>query len=227
MINAFVIGLIGSLHCIGMCGPLMITFTDRTGVRAYLSFLIYHASRIAVYALIGVLFGLIGTSLELIQLQRFGVILIGVMIIIVYGFPKIRNSIEAKYYRSTFYQWIKTRFTSHYHSRLRWMAAGVVNGFLPCGLIYLAAAGAILTINMGESMLFMIFFGLGTLPGLALVGVIRNRLPNLFRNASKTITMFALLAGGLLIIRGLAVEDPDWNQLMTQQINRIVAACGF
>lgn len=227
MTNAIIIGLIGSLHCIGMCGPLTITFTDRSGVKAYTSFLVYHVARISVYALIGVLFGVIGTSLELINFQRFGAVIIGSLIIVVYGFPKIRNSIEATYYKSSFYQWIKRSFASYYASRFKWFAAGLVNGFLPCGLIYLAAAGAILTNGMNDAILFMVFFGLGTLPGLALVGVIRNRLPRLFRNASRTITVFALLSGGILMIRGIFADDPNWNQLMTYQINRILTVCGF
>ncbi len=227
MINAFVIGLVGSLHCIGMCGPLMITFTDQSGARAYISFLAYHASRIAVYALVGMMFGLIGTSLDFVGFQKFGAIIIGSLIILVYGFPKIRNALEAWYYRSAFYQGIKTRFTGYYHSGFKWVAAGIVNGFLPCGLIYLAAAGAILTSGIADAMIFMVIFGAGTLPGLALLGMIRNRLPKLLRNASGMITTVALLSGGILIIRGLIADDPDWNHLMTQQINRIVAACGF
>ncbi|XOV92982.1 MAG: sulfite exporter TauE/SafE family protein [Bacteroidota bacterium] len=227
MINAFIIGLVGSFHCIGMCGPLMITFTDKSGFKAYLSFITYHFARISVYALIGVLFGLIGTSFQLIHFQKFGAIIVGILIILIYGFPKWRNTLESLYYRSFFYQWIKTKFTGHYNTRIKWLAAGIVNGFLPCGLIYLAAAGAILTADMGSSAMFMVFFGIGTLPGLIVLSAIRNRIPHFFKNASRTITMIALLSGGIMIIRGLVAEDPEWNQLMTQQINHIVTACGF
>ncbi len=227
MITAFVIGLIGSLHCVGMCGPLMITFTEQTGSRAYLSFMAYHLARISVYALIGILFGLIGTTFEIIHIQKFGAILVGAAILLIYGFPKARNAIESLYYRSFFYQWIKNRFTGYYHTKAKWLAAGIVNGFLPCGLIYLAAAGAILTNSIGSSALYMTVFGLGTLPGLLTLAIIRNRVPNLFKKTPNAITVIAILSGGILIIRGIVAEDPEWNQLMAQQINRIVSACGL
>ncbi len=227
MITAFVIGLIGSFHCVGMCGPLMITFTEQTGVRAYLSFIAYHLARISVYALIGVLFGLIGTTFEIIHIQKFGAILVGAAILLIYGFPKARNAMESLYYRSFFYQWVKNRFTGYYHTKAKWLAAGTVNGFLPCGLIYLAAAGAILTNGIGSSALYMTVFGLGTLPGLLTLAIIRNRVPNLFKKAPNAITVIAILSGGILIIRGIVAEDPEWNHLMAQQINRIVSACGL
>lgn len=227
MITAFIIGLIGSFHCVGMCGPLMITFTEQSGVRAYISFAGYHLARISVYALLGVLFGLIGTSFEIIHIQKFGAILVGAFILLIYGFPKARNYMEALYYRSFFYQWIKKSFTSYYGTNAKWVAAGTVNGFLPCGLIYLAAAGSILTNEIVSSALYMTLFGLGTLPGLMALSIMRNRIPNLFKKVPNAITLIALLSGGILIIRGIIADDPEWNQLMTQQINKIVSACGL
>ena len=212
MITAFIIGMLGSFHCVGMCGPLTITFTEQTGVRAYLSFITYHLARISVYALIGVLFGLIGTTFEIIHIQKFGAILVGTLILVIYGFPKARNQMESLYYRSFFYQWVKKHFTGYYGTKAKWLAAGTVNGFLPCGLIYLAAAGAILTNEIGSAALYMTLFGLGTLPGLMTLTIVRNRVPHLFKKVPNAITLIALLSGGILIIRGIIAEDPEWKR---------------
>ncbi len=227
MIGAFIIGLIGSLHCVGMCGPLMITFTNQSGVKAYFSFVLYHGARILIYGLIGLLFGILGTSLELMEFQRVGAIVIGILIIVIYGFPKIRNRLEGWYYQSAFYQTIKNRFTGLYNTQTRWLAAGVVNGFLPCGLIYLAAAGAIMSGSIGTSFFYMLLFGLGTLPALVLLATINVHIPGVFKKFPNLISWIAILSGGIMIIRGVITSDPDWNQLMTQQINHLVSACGL
>ena len=225
--SAFLIGLVGSLHCVGMCGPLVITFTSKAGRAAYISFALYHFSRILIYMFVGALFGLLGTAFNLLDYQRIGAIAIGSLIIVFYAVPGWRNRLEGAYYNTRFYQSIKAKFTGYYGTRLRWVAAGIVNGFLPCGLIYLAAAGAILSGSMINSMVFMAIFGLGTLPALLILSMLNQRIPQIFKRLPNAITFLAIFSGGIMIIRGIVISDPDWNQLLTQQINHLVSVCGF
>lgn len=227
MIAAFLIGLFGSVHCVGMCGPLMISFTSRSGSQAIWSFLLYHLGRISIYALIGVFFGLISSSVRFFELQQHFAVILGVLIIVLFGFPKIRNRFEGWYYQSKLYQSAKTKFTGYYGSRFRWLSAGLLNGFLPCGLIYLAAAGALLSRDVFSASAYMVSFGLGTLPALASLGAIRSVLPNFFKRITNLTTPIALISGLLLIVRGVLIESPDLNHLLRAQFMNVVSACGF
>jgi sulfite exporter TauE/SafE len=227
MISAVLIGLFGSVHCVGMCGPLMISFTGKSGLQAVWSFLLYHFGRIFIYALIGVFFGLISTSIRFFEVQHYFAIVLGILIIVLFGFPKMRNRLEGWYYQSSLYQRAKTSFTGYYSTRLRWLSAGLLNGFLPCGLIYLAAAGALLSRDILSASTYMIVFGLGTLPALASLSAIRSILPTFFKRISNLTTPIALLSGLLLILRGIITTSPDLNSLLRTQFMNAVSACGF
>jgi len=227
MMSAFLIGLLGSMHCVGMCGPLMITFTGKTGKSPVLSFVLYHGGRLMVYTLIGLLFGALSTSLFFFQFQQTGSILLGLLIVAVYAFPKWRNKVEGWYYHSRFYAMIKGKLTGLYSGKSKWLAAGMLNGFLPCGMIYLAAAGATLAGSVMDSVLFMVMFGLGTIPALFGLTYVSRRLPALISKMSYVVTPIALISGALLIFRGFTVQNPDFNQLIQAHIMNVISACGM
>lgn len=226
MISALLIGLLGSFHCVGMCGPLMITFTGKS-THPVKTFLLYHTGRLLVYTLIGLLFGVLSTSLWFFEFQQTGSIILGLLIVIVYAFPKWRNKVEGAYYHSSFYAFVKKRLTNLYPGRARWFAAGLLNGFLPCGMIYLAAAGAALAPSFQDSVLFMLLFGFGTIPALLVLTFISQRLPVLLSKLSFVVTPMALVSGVLLIFRGFTVQNPDFNQLIQAHIMSVVSACGM
>lgn len=227
MMGALLIGLLGSVHCVGMCGPLVITFTGNSGKYRGLSFVLYHIGRLMVYTLIGVLFGLLSTSMVFFQFQQTGSIILGLLIIMVYAFPKWRNKVEGWYYHSRFYAFAKGKLTRYYSGKARWFAAGLLNGLLPCGMIYLAAAGASLSGSLGAATLFMVMFGLGTIPALFGLTYVSRKLPALISKMSYVVTPIALLSGALLIFRGFTVQNPDFNQLIQAHIMNVVSACGF
>ncbi len=227
MTGAFLIGLIGSLHCVGMCGPLMITFSGKSGRYPGVSFLLYHIGRLLVYTGIGLVFGILSTSLFFFQFQQYGSIILGLLIIIVYVFPKWRNKIEGLYYNSGLYAFFKKKLTGFYGGKAKWFAAGLLNGLLPCGMIYLAAAGATLTGNMLDAILFMISFGLGTIPALFTLTYLSKKLPQVISKMSYIVTPVALISGALLIYRGFTVQNPDMNQLIQAHIMNAISVCGF
>lgn len=227
MISAFLIGLLGSLHCVGMCGPLMITFTGKSGKNPFVTFGLYQTGRLSVYILIGLLFGVLSTSLFFFEFQQTGSIILGLMIVAVYAFPKWRNKVEGWYYHSRFYGLVKKKLTGYYTSKARWLAAGALNGLLPCGMIYLAAAGATLAGSLGDSVLFMLMFGLGTIPALFGLTYVSRKLPALISKMSYFITPLALISGALLIFRGFTTQNPDFNKLIQAHIMNVVTACGM
>ncbi len=227
MIGALVIGLLGSLHCVGMCGPLMITFTNDRGGNQLFSFSIYHIGRLSVYAAIGVLFGALSNSLLFFEVQQLGAVVLGLGVIVLYAVPGFRRSLESWYDRSWFYQKVKKKLIGGYKTKGRWLFAGVLNGFLPCGMIYLAAAGAIMAGSIGSSILYMIVFGMGTIPLLLTLFFVSKRLSFKRFNLTKMITPVAILSGTLLVFRGLMATDPDIDQLIRAQVANMVTACGF
>lgn len=227
MISAFLIGLFGSLHCAGMCGPLMLSFTPGRGKQSYISFGLYHLGRLGIYASLGALFGLISTSVSFFAFQRYFSLILGILIIVIFAFPRIRNKFEGFYYHSSFFKGVKSILTRQFSGRLKWVFSGVLNGFLPCGLVYLAAAGAMMTPALIDSIKYMLVFGLGTIPLLAILKFGVGAFPRLFKKINNLTTPIALIAGLMMVIRGFIVSKPDVNQLIQAQIMNVVSACGF
>jgi sulfite exporter TauE/SafE len=225
MIGAFVIGLIGSFHCIGMCGPIMVAMTKGAG--NIQSFVIYHLSRIAIYMLFGLLAGILGVAFNTFAFQQSASIIAGLMIIGIYGFPKWRNQIEGIYYRSSFYSKAKKIFIPLYQSKFKWFGAGILNGLLPCGLIYLALAGAMMQGGVLESSGYMLAFGFGTLPALGMVLVFRNKISLLIKRFPNAVTMIAMTAGLIMVLRGVLIQSPNFNELITLQVSNAISFCGF
>ena len=226
MIGAFIIGLFGSFHCVGMCGPVMIAFMGSD--RSKIGFVVYHAGRILTYVLLGAILGFIGATVNLFDLQKVLVFILGFSLLILYGTPSIRHALERKYYQSSFYQLLKSFLAKNLSSRKRWFLSGVANGFFPCGLTYVAAAGAVALGNPFESSAFMILFGLGTIPSLMLVSFAGNTFFQKFKNSiPRSVTIIAILSGSILILRGLLMTFPDFNQMVQANAMALVTICGL
>ncbi len=218
-------GLVGSLHCVGMCGPLNVLMISKS--RSNAIFLFYHTGRIASYLLLGFLLGGIGLSFQLFHLQLVATFGFGFLLLVLYGIPGFRLKLEKWYYRSHISGKIQRMLAQNLSSRNKWFFSGVANGLLPCGLTYVAAAGAVVSGNMGEGMLFMLFFGLGTLPGLTLLSMgftssvwVRKLVPG-------AVPLIAVLSGGVLVLRGLLISYPNFNQLVAEKAAGLITVCGL
>jgi sulfite exporter TauE/SafE len=224
--SAFTIGLLGSLHCIGMCGPiaLALPYQGSNRWRAAGNVLLYNTGRIATYSLLGLVIGLLGRGLFLAGFQTYVSIGLGLLLLAV-GFFSI--NVEAKLLRlpalARLNEWVKVRLAAmlRRHNRRSLLLIGMLNGLLPCGLVYMAVAGAVATGGMIEGLAFMALFGAGTIPlmmATALAGqFIDLRLRNHLRRA---VPVFLIAFGILFIARGLQFNIPDgfrfWENL--QQI---------
>ena len=226
MIGAFIIGLFGSLHCVSMCGPVMMAFIgprqSKTG------FVMYHSGRILTYVLIGLILGLIGATVALFQLQQILAFVLGFGLIVLYGIPSIRHQLERFYYESKFYHFLKSFLSKNLSMRKRWFLSGIANGFFPCGLTYVAAAGAVAIGNPLEGASFMVLFGLGTLPALitlSFAGSVFSRRLNAL--IPRAIPVIAIISGSILIMRGLLSTFPQFNQMVQANAAGLITVCGL
>lgn len=226
MIGAFIIGLFGSLHCVGMCGPVMLAFMGPKQSKS--GFALYHTGRILTYVFLGVLLGLIGATAAMFQLQKVMAFVLGFGLIILYGIPSIRHTIERFYYESRFYQVLKSFMSRNLSTRKRWFLSGVANGFFPCGLTYVAAAGAVAFANPFQGALFMVLFGLGTLPALTVLSFAGNIFFQRLKSfIPRSISFVAILSGSLLIVRGLLTTFPQFNQMVQANAAGLITVCGL
>ena len=223
---AFLIGLMGSLHCVGMCGPVMLAFNGAN--QKVGGVLIYHAGRILTYLLIGLILGLIGSYVSVLKVQQTTTLLLGIIILLLYGVPSFRNKVERFYYRSYFYHFIRSAITKNLSTKRRWFLSGVANGFFPCGLTYIAAAGAIAMSDFWNGLLFMLAFGLGTIPALFILQFSGNFLLKRFKSLiPRSLQFVALLSGILMIYRATMMGFPDFDAKVREGAISLMTVCGF
>lgn len=207
-IPALLLGMGGSLHCVGMCGPLM--FGSLLGKNGHgfrmQDFLRYHSGRIAVYAIWGLMFGFIGTSVKWFGIQQNISLSLGIgilaVLLLVKLFPKAEKMISVailpRFIRAQLIPYLNARF------RASSFMAGLLNGLLPCGLVYVALAGATASQDPFRGAGFMVFFGMGTLPLLAALLLLGKGLQMSVRQ--QMIKWYPVMIGCmalLLILRGL------------------------
>lgn len=212
--SAFIFGLISSFHCIGMCGPIaMMLPVERTNAAKKTTQIItYHLGRLSAYASIGLIFGLVGRGLYLAGFQQKLSLFIGIAMILVILIPE---KIFAKYNFSKpvfrLISKIKTTLGSQFKNKSykSLFTIGLLNGFLPCGMVYVALFGAIAMQNEVFGVFYMILFGLGTVPMMSSVVYLNSFLTIRVRNnIQKAIPYIGVIIGMLFILRGLGLGIP-------------------
>lgn len=214
LITALIFGLLGSFHCVGMCGPIAFLLpVDRTNpIKGGLQVLSYHAGRLFTYGIIGLLFGFLGRRLDLFGFQQQISIVIGVLMIL---FVLLPSRIFNKYNGSRWmYKWVG-KVKSALGAELKkkstnsFFTIGFLNGFLPCGLVYMAVFASVAAGGAWEGSLYMVFFGVGTIPLMTTATYLGNFLKGTLRKRIlKIIPVFIVLIGFLFILRGLGLGIP-------------------
>ena len=214
LISALIFGLLGSFHCVGMCGPIAFLLPlDRTNtLKKTTQIFVYHFGRILAYGLIGLIFGLIGSSLNLFGMQQQLSIAIGLLMILVIITPaKTFN----KYNLSKSLHKIISKVKSALGKELKkksvdtFLTIGFLNGLLPCGLVYMAVFGALASGGAMEGSLYMAVFGLGTIPLMTTAIYLGNFLRGKVRqHIRRAIPVFVIFMGCLFILRGLGLGIP-------------------
>lgn len=214
LVSALILGLLGSLHCVGMCGPIafMLPVDRSNSFKKVSQIAIYHFGRLLAYSIIGLVFGLLGKSFYLFGIQQQLSIAIGIIMIVVILLP---HKTIGKYNLSKpLYKFI-SKIKSSLGKALKkktadtFLTIGFLNGFLPCGLVYMAVFGAIATGSLLEGSLYMVLFGLGTIP-LMTTAIYLGKFLNstIKQRIQKAIPVFVVVIGFLFILRGLGIGIP-------------------
>ncbi len=212
--TALMIGLVGSLHCIGMCGPIAIALPLGNKGWGYRVFggVTYNLGRILSYAALGAVFGLLGQGIEMAGLQKWASILIGAVMVLSVLFPALfkgKIKVEQIFFGYAGKMISKFRKLFAVSSIPSLFTIGILNGLLPCGLVYVAIAGAINTNDFYDGIIFMILFGLGTLPVMLAIPLLGNMIGQKVRKKfSGVLNVFIVVLGILFILRGLSLGIP-------------------
>ncbi len=211
---AISLGLISSLHCAGMCGPIAFALPlDRSSWASKTTgALVYNSGRIATYAVLGGLFGLLGKAFFTAGLQRGVSIAVGVFFVLAVLIPLItKQGLFLEKWGFQFIGKFKGIFQTQFKKRnaVGLLTIGAINGLLPCGMVYLGLAAAVSTGNWLDGSLFMVFFGLGTLPMMFAASVMSDLLSSQLRGRlRRAVPYLVMVMGVLFILRGMNLGIP-------------------
>jgi sulfite exporter TauE/SafE len=224
VLTFFFIGLFGSLHCVGMCGPIAIALPipNSNNLSFVAGRLLYNVGRVFTYSFLGAIFGLLGSRLVISGFQQSVSIGLGIAIVVVVLIPPKYKAIITQH---SIIQKITLPLKSGISNLFKqgtfsaMFLIGLLNGLLPCGLVYVALAGAIASGNAISGTIVMIIFGLGTIPimfAATIFGKFINL--NIRRKISKAIPVFALVLGLLFIVRGMGLGIPYLSPKISAQV---------
>lgn len=229
--TGFILGLLGSLHCLGMCGPIALALPINQTSKASLLFsrFLYNFGRIISYSLMGFVFGLLGGKLKLVGLQQILSISTGVLILIYALFPQKSEAILISIpFIKKIFQKIQVFISPLFKEKSSFalLKIGVLNGFLPCGFVYVGITGAIATGSPLAGMLFMALFGLGTFPLMFAVSVFSSVINLKLRlKIRKVVPAFVVVIAILFILRGLSLGIPFLSPVISESSPQPMSEC--
>ena len=207
----FFIGLFGSVHCIGMCGPLAFAIpafhTRWWPIIA--DKLLYNIGRVITYSFLGLLIGLIGKQLWLLGLQQGISILTGILIIMAAITRLLKIRLAKNGALTDLFLPINKTLNYALRHKAGHFIVGLLNGFLPCGFVYIALIGAVNTPSPLSAAQFMLCFGLGTFP-LMLLATIGSGFvgPLVRRRINKAMPYLMICLGFWFVLRGMSLDIP-------------------
>ena len=213
-LTAFAIGALGSFHCIGMCGPiaLSVPMAGKTGIAGIIRGLAYNLGRVLTYAILGLIVGFLGKQLVFGNFQQGLSIAVGVLIIAFVILPKtITNKLDPTSKFVQVFVKLKGTFQGLFRSKSPTgpLFLGLINGLLPCGLVYVGLAGALAMADPFSSALFMAAFGLGTVPMMITVILAGDLISVQWRaKVRKLMPVMFVIMGTLFILRGMNLGIP-------------------
>ncbi|MEX1190163.1 MAG: sulfite exporter TauE/SafE family protein [Bacteroidia bacterium] len=229
LIAAISLGVLGSFHCVGMCGPIALALpVHHLSTSGKVSgLLLYHIGRAFTYSIIGAVFGVLGMGVVLAGYQQGLSITLGIIILVGLFLPAAGLSKYLSSSASRFTMKIKEGFSVLFRKRSHTALffTGMLNGILPCGLVYMALAGAMATGDIYKGALFMAVFGLGTLPAMFSVTLFSGISASFRTMVRKYVPLVAGLMACLLILRGLGLGIPYVSPSMSMQNNTEHACC--
>lgn len=212
--TAFVLGFLGSFHCVGMCGPIALAVGGKGNQKFLWNKVLYNLGRSLTYALLGVVVGSLGFSLSLAGIQQGISIAMGLLVVLLSLSYKKSDQLMAIPALSGMVSWIKSHLNRYLKSgsRLAFFSTGLVNGLLPCGMVYMALVVAMGMQSPVLGGVYMFFFGIGTVPLLLGLMVSGSLMPAVRRQQfQKAIPYLGMLIGLLMVFRGLGLGIPGFS----------------
>lgn len=212
-LSAISIGLLGSFHCLGMCGPIAMAIPlDRTSSTSIISgSLLYNFGRLLAYFLIGLLLGSIGNGFAIAGIQQYLSLAVGILMIL--SSFSVIISVPIPFYHRLLSR-LKSAMSNQFSKRTnrpnkRLFIIGWINGLLPCGLVYIGLAGAMAMASPIEGGLFMLAFGLGTLPLMLSFAILGARIQwKSLGKLKRLVPVFLFMIGTLFVLRGMNLGIP-------------------
>lgn len=209
---AFLMGFLGSIHCAVMCGPIVLglPLNGYHSWRNVLQVALYQIGRIGTYTILGLLVGLLGNTFSVFAKQETLSLIIGILLITFTALQLTgRYTASLQRLQSRLVVPISKVMGKVFKLPLWGLFAGMLNGLIPCGMVYLALATALSSANSGSGAGFMLLFGLGTAPLMLFISLGGVYLKKYFRfNSQKLIPWFALSIGALFILRAANLNIP-------------------
>lgn len=210
---ALLLGVVGSLHCIGMCGPIALALPIAHMSRGFRirGILAYNFGRAATYSVLGAVSGLIGSALNWAGGQQALSITAGSIILIALFLGLAGKRIPLPRTLDRFYGSLRSSLGNLFRNKTTkgLLLIGLLNGLLPCGLVFAALAGAAATGSLLHGALFMFVFGLGTIPAMFSLSFASVHLPDRFRTKlRRAVPAFVSIMAVLLILRGMGLGIP-------------------
>lgn len=211
--TALLFGLFGSFHCVGMCGPIafMLPIDRSSRIKSILQTSIYHIGRLFSYATIGAIFGLLGKGFNFFGMQQQLSIIMGGIMILTVLLPKLFNKFSIAGPVLKFTNAIKNGLGDSLKRKDNpiFFTIGFLNGLLPCGLVYMAIFGALTSTTVIEGAIYMVVFGLGTIPLMSAVVLLGNLTGYINRQKiQKIIPVVVVVIGVFFVLRGLGLGIP-------------------
>lgn len=206
--TGFLIGLLGSWHCIGMCGPIALMVPGSKGKNRFVVIVLYHFGKILAYLTLGSVFGMVPAFIDSFTVQASITLGVGILMLLIALVPAILNQLERRGFKlfSAYFNLKQKLARSLDKNKSEYsFYIGFLNGFVPCGMVYMAALGAMSQPYFLDSMLFMLFFGLGTVPLMSLflyaAGYFKAGIQ---KHALKFRTAAFLLVGCFMVWKGIS-----------------------
>lgn len=223
--TSLLMGLTGSLHCAGMCGPIVILmpFGHMDHVKRVFAMYLYHAGRISTYATMGILMFALKATIHP-EWQQYFSIFSGVILLII-GLMSFTGSLSLKLPWTKFVQKTWSELLSH-PGLFTFFIAGILNGLLPCGLVYMALSISVTVTAWTDAAMQMAVFGLGTVPMLLIITVLGKKI-TMFRRRSiqRMIPVTIIALSGLLMLRGMNLGIPYLSPRISVDETIIKTSC--
>jgi sulfite exporter TauE/SafE len=219
IMTGLTLGLASSMHCLGMCGPLLLALPQQESSTPFiLKKLLFHFSRIWTYLMLGLTVGIVGIKAEVLIPENFHsrlAICCGCLMLLMAFSPKRFSSNIGKQLLKPFYQLSRTK------SYLSEMVMGMINGLLPCGMVYIALTMSFTLASVPQSILLMLFFGLGTLPALLSLEIFKRKISVIPQKWLKYLKPATLsLCAILLFLRGFGVPLPHMKYFHSNPVQQ-------